>query len=307
MATPKGSRRGSLQFWPRVRSSRIYPRISFWKKEDLLSGFCAYKAGMVQYRATETRKNVNHGKEIVKAATVLEIPPVYAIAIVFYRNKRKCGELFNIKELSKIFKKDLKRKINFKEEETGKIPEKFDELRIKAATFPRKTNLKKTPEVIELGCSLEVEKAKELFGKEINIDDYFSEGEYVDITAVSKGKGTQGVIKRFGCKLRSHKAKKGRRKVGSLGGVIPRKIDWRVPREGQMGFGQRTEFNKLILKISDKLDEVNPKQGFKEYGLVNTKYLLLEGSVSGPRKRLIVLRKPKKSKKEVLQVTEILK
>ncbi len=306
MATPKGPRRGSLQFWPRVRSKRIYPKISFWSK-DLLSGFCAYKAGMVQYSAIETRKNINKGKEIVKAATVLEIPIVYPISLVFYRKGRKSAEYFNVKELSKDFKKDLKRKIKFKEEEKGKAPDDFDELRIKVATFPRKSKLKKTPEVFELGCNLDVEKAKELFGKDLKVEDYFSAGEYVDITSVTKGKGTQGVIKRFGVKLRNHKAKKGRRRVGSIGGVIPRKVDWRVPMAGQMGYGQRTEFNKLILKISDNLDEINPKQGFKEYGLVNTKYLLVEGSVPGPRKRLIILRKPKKQKKEILQVKEILK
>ena len=306
MATPKGPRRGSLQFWPRVRAKRIYPKISFWTK-DSLSGFAAYKVGMVQYSATETRKNVNQGKEIVKGATVLEVPPIYPISLVFYKNSKKSGEYLNIKDSPKDFKKDLKRKIKFKLEEYGKIPEGFDEIRLKVGTFPRKAKLKKTPEIFELGCGLELEKAKELLGKELKIEDYFSAGEVIDVTTVTKGKGTQGVIKRFGVKLRDHRSKKGRRRVGSIGGVIPRKVDWRVPMAGQMGFGQRTEYNKLILKISDNLEEINPKQGFKEYGLVRTKYILLEGSVPGARKRLVILRKPKKQKKIVMQVQEILK
>jgi large subunit ribosomal protein L3 len=306
MATPHGSRRGSLQFWPRVRAKRIYPKISFWTK-DSLSGFAAYKVGMVQYSSTETRKNVNQGKEIVKAATVLEIPPVYPISIVFYKNGRKSTEYFNIKDLPKDFKKDLKRKINFKLEEYGKIPDEFDELRIKVSTFPRKTKLKKTPEIFELECGLELEKSKELLGKELKIEDYFSAGEIVDVTAITKGKGTQGVIKRFGCKLRNHKAKKGLRRVGSIGSRTPGKVDWRVPMAGQMGYGQRTEFNKLILKISDNLEEVNPKQGFKGYGLVRKKYLLLEGSVPGARKRLVILRKPKKQRKNIVSIGEIIK
>ena len=76
---------------------------------------------------------------------------------------------------------------------------------------------------------------------------------------------------------------------------------------GQMGYHQRTEYNKLILKISDNLDEINPKSGFKGYGLVRTKYILLDGSVPGPRKRLIILRKPKKERREVVQINEIIK
>ncbi len=306
MATPHGPRRGSLQFWPRVKAKRIYPKVSFWSG-DGIQGFAAYKVGMVQYSATETRKNVNLGKEIVRAATVLEIPVIYPIGIVFYKNKRKTTEYFNIKELPKNLKKDLKRKIKIKTEEYGKIPEEFDEIKIKVSNFPRKTGLKKTPEVFELGCKLELDKVKELLGNELKIEDCFSEGDIIEVTSITKGKGTQGTIKRFGCKLRVHKAKKGRRRVGSIGSVIPRKVDWRVPMPGQMGFHQRTEYNKLILKISDNLEEINPAQGFKDYGLVKTKYVLIDGSVPGTRKRMILLRKSKKQKKEILQVQEILK
>jgi len=300
MATPHGPRRGSLQFWPRKRASRIYPKISFWTG-DSLGGFAAYKVGMVQYSAIEK------GKEIVRAATVLSIPPIYPIALVFYKDGKKITEYFNLKDLPKEFKKDLKRKIKFKLEEYGKIPEEFDEFRIKVATFPRKTKLKKTPEIFELGCKFELNKAKELFGKELKIEDYFSPGEFVDVTSITKGKGTQGVIKRFGVKLRDHKSKKGIRRVGSIGSTTPRKIDWRVPMPGQMGFHQRTEYNKLILKISDNLEEINKKSGFKDYGLVRTKYLLLDGSVPGPRKRLIILRKPKRQRKNIMQINEIIK
>ena len=309
MATPHGPRRGSLQFWPRVRAARIYPRISFFTGSSL-SAFAAYKVGMVQYSAIGT-KGINKGKEIVRAATVLEVPPLYPISLVFYKKtpygKKKITEYFNIKNLPKEFKKDLKRKIKFKEEEYGKIPDDYDELRLKIATFPRKTKLKKKPEIFEVGFFESLEKAKEMLGKEIKVEDYFSPGEYVDVTAITKGKGTQGVIKRFGVKLRNHKSKKGRRRVGSIGSTTPRKVDWRVPMPGQMGYHQRTEYNKLILKISDNLDEINPKSGFKGYGLVRTKYVLLDGSVPGPRKRLIILRKPKKERKELVQINEIIK
>ena len=309
MATPHGPRRGSLQFWPRVRAARIYPRISFFTGSSL-SAFAAYKVGMVQYSAIGT-KGINKGKEIVRAATVLEVPPLCPISLVFYKKtpygKKKITEYFNIKNLPKEFKKDLKRKIKFKEEEYGKIPDDYDELRLKIATFPRKTKLKKKPEIFEVGFFESLEKAKEMLGKEIKVEDYFSPGEYVDVTAITKGKGTQGVIKRFGVKLRNHKSKKGRRRVGSIGSTTPRKVDWRVPMPGQMGYHQRTEYNKLILKISDNLDEINPKSGFKGYGLIKTRYVLLDGSVPGPRKRLIILRKPKKERRDLVQINEIIK
>jgi large subunit ribosomal protein L3 len=310
MATPHGSRRGSMQYWPRVRAQRIHPKISFWTGNGVL-GFSAYKVGMVQYLAEETRNNVNKGKEVIFPATVLEIPPVYPISVSFYKKtflgKKKIASYFDIKALPKDLKKDIKRKFNYKTETGGKIPEKFDEIRLEVATFPRKIDLKKTPEIFELGASIGLEEAKGLMGKELKIGDFFSAGEYIEVTAITKGKGTQGVVKRFGCKLRNHHTKKGRRHIGSVGGVTPRKISYRVPFAGQMGYGQRTELNKLILKISDNPEEVNPKEGFKEYGLVKGSYILLEGSVPGARKRMVVIRKPREAKKANLEIKEILK
>ncbi len=62
---------------------------------------------------------------------------------------------------------------------------------------------------------------------------------------------------------------------------------------GQTGYHQRTEYNKKILKIgeADQVDEINPKGGFIKYGLVKNNYLLLKGSLPGPSKRLVMLRK----------------
>ncbi|MGC9310769.1 MAG: 50S ribosomal protein L3, partial [Candidatus Aenigmatarchaeota archaeon] len=92
-----------------------------------------------------------------------------------------------------------------------------------------------------------------------------------------------------------------------VGPTTPRKVRWFIPMAGQMGYGQRTEHNKLILKISDKPEEINPAAGFKDYGLVKGDYVLVEGSVPGARKRLVVLRKPAKAMKISLPIKEILK
>ena len=59
---------------------------------------------------------------------------------------------------------------------------------------------------------------------------------------------------------------------------------------GQMGYQQRTEFNKRILKISENPEEINPDGGFLHYGLVRGKYALIKGSIPGPTKRLIRIR-----------------
>jgi large subunit ribosomal protein L3 len=58
-----------------------------------------------------------------------------------------------------------------------------------------------------------------------------------------------------------------------------------------MGFHNRTEYNKRIMMMGEDSERVNPKGGFISYGLVKGDYMLLKGSVMGPAKRLINLRK----------------
>ena len=63
-----------------------------------------------------------------------------------------------------------------------------------------------------------------------------------------------------------------------------------VPRAGQMGFHQRTEYNKLIMKVGNNGSEITPKGGFLRYGVINADYVAVKGSVPGTRNRLILLR-----------------
>ena len=64
-----------------------------------------------------------------------------------------------------------------------------------------------------------------------------------------------------------------------------------VARQGQMGFHQRTEYNKRILIMSntekDRQSLVNPSGGFKHFGLVTGDYLIVRGSIPGVPKRLV--------------------
>ena len=89
--------------------------------------------------------------------------------------------------------------------------------------------------------------------------------------------------------IKSHKAEKTKRGVGNLGSWTPKRVQFTVPQPGKMGYHLRADYNKQILKISDKPEEINPKQGINKYGLVKNTYLLLKGSVPGPKKRALVL------------------
>ena len=66
-------------------------------------------------------------------------------------------------------------------------------------------------------------------------------------------------------------------------------VMYRVAHAGKMGHHQRTEYNKWIIKIGEKGEDVNVKGGFIRYGIVKNPYILLKGSIAGPKKRLIRL------------------
>jgi large subunit ribosomal protein L3 len=114
----------------------------------------------------------------------------------------------------------------------------------------------------------------------------------IDVIAITKGKGFQGAPKRWGIKLLHHKDSKHRRKVGAMGPWHPAYTMREVPLAGQVGYHQRTEYNKRILRIGEDPSEVNPDGGFLHYGEVRGKWLMIHGSVPGPAKRLVRFRDP---------------
>jgi len=66
---------------------------------------------------------------------------------------------------------------------------------------------------------------------------------------------------------------------------------WTVAMAGQMGFHQRTEFNKRVLRVySLNEKDITPKGGFIHYGVLRSDYVLVRGSVPGPTKRVVRLR-----------------
>lgn len=297
MPTTRSPRKGSMQYWPRRRAKRPYPRIRSNNKIDDAKplAFAGYKVGMIHTIITDNRAtSMTKGMELCWPMTVIECPSLKTFSLRFYK-KTHYGLRAVSDVLSDNLDKELKRKtiLAKKIKSLEEMKKDYDEIRLIVYTQPKLTSIgKKKPEIFEikLGGDKEAQLnyAKNILGKEININDIFKEGEFVDVHAITKGKGTQGPVKRFGIGLKSHKSEKGRRRPGNLGPWTGAKM-WRVAQAGKTGYYQRTEHNKMLLKIGTNLEEINPEGGFKHYGLVKNTYILLKGSVPGPAKRPILL------------------
>lgn len=129
----------------------------------------------------------------------------------------------------------------------------------------------------------------------------------IDTIAITRGKGTQGVIKRFGVTKLPRKTRRGNRKVACIGAWHPSSVKWTVARAGNLGYFHRTQINNKIYRVgagairginnnaSTETDahikNITPLGGFSHYGIVNEDFLLIRGCVAGSRKRQITLRK----------------
>jgi large subunit ribosomal protein L3 len=192
---------------------------------------------------------------------------------------------------------------------------KISEFRVLCATQPRQTGIsKKKPDMMEIkidGGSREekFEYLKNKLGKTMSINEVFKEGQMADVVSITKGKGFQGPVKRWGVKILPRKSRKTKRGVAVIGPWNPSRVLYSVPRPGQMGYFQRTEYNKRILKIGTDGNEVSPAGGFLRYGPIRGPYVIMDGSIPGPTKRLIRLRYPVRPPKEMPEnpprITEI--
>ncbi len=304
-------KRGSLAYLPRGRAAKKNGRIRYWPvptgtRNPRLLGFMGYKAGMTHlFYIDDHPQSPNFGKEVNEAVTVIEAPPVLVCGIRAYLRTD-----YGLKALTEVWMKDPPKDLA----RLFTLPENFDaeagikkleensaqvaELRLLTITQPRLAGIsKKKPELVEIkvdGASFKelLEFAKGLLGKTVGVSEVLREGQFVDAVAVSKGKGFQGPVKRWGVRIMTRKSRKLKRGVACIGPWKPSRVLYTVPRAGQMGYHQRTEYNKRVLKIGVDGREVTPAGGFIRYGLVKAPYVLLAGSVPGPSKRLIRLRYP---------------
>ncbi len=316
------SRKGSLGFSPRKRAKRIVPRVRAWpllKGAAKLAGFMGYKVGMAGLFYIDRKEtSPYYGREVFTSGTIIETPPMNMFGIRIYKPStyglRCIGEAW-----SKNLSRDLKRKLTIK----GEVDHSLNDLLSKATeetklralvhTSPRLAGVhKKKPEILEIpvvgGKTLDdkVKFIEEKFGGTVRVSEVFKTNQFIDVTGVTKGKGFQGVLKRWGVKKLPRKTRKRRREVGSLGPWHPSKVLWTVPRAGQMGFHQRTEYNKLIFVIGEdgnytlkgEKTPITPEGGFPHYGIVKSDFLVLKGSVQGPPKRTVVLRHSVRTKEK---------
>lgn len=304
-------RHGSLAFLPRKRAAHIKGRVRHWldHSEDInFLGFAGFKAGMTHIAYIEDQRNSPYfGKELMKPVTLIEVPPLILIGVRVYREddygKYVLGELFT-KEINNFLTRKINipdfEKYNFDEIKENLINKINNTCEIRGIfqTQPYETTIsRKKPDIIEIKVNSNKDPVEEFnfalnyLGQEIRARDVLTEGELIDVIAITKGKGFQGPVKRFGIKILTRKNNKIKRAVACIGPWHPARVLYTVPRPGQMGFHQRTEYHKRIMLIGENEEEINPKGGLINYGKIKGDYLLVLGSVPGPKKRLIRLRK----------------
>jgi large subunit ribosomal protein L3 len=303
MPKPKAPRHGSMQVWPRKRSTRRYARVrNFALNQEGMLAFAGYKMGMTHVMAFDSYKNsMTKNETIALPATIIECPAMRVFSVRGYTHDHYGYKV--AQEVVVIGKdKHLGRKIRAPKtaaHSIDKLSEDLDDYTIIVSTQPHLTGIgQKKPQLteFEVGGKTPADKLafiKSIIGKEIKASDLFKAGDYVDFHAVTTGKGYQGPVKRFGIGLKPHKSEKGRRRPGVIAGgwSAQQHTMYRVAFAGQMGYHQRVQYNNQILKITDKPEEVNPKGGFIHYGTGRSgnEFIIVQGSVPGTKKRLITL------------------
>jgi len=312
MAKTKRPRRGSLAYSPRTRAKSQIPKYQSWPAYEgapILQGFAGYKVGMTHVIMVDDHKDSpTEGKEIMIPVTVIEVPAMKIAAIRAYSRdtygKHALTEVCSGKlddvlgrriTMPKEYNPENAKKILAEAIAAGKVVE------LHAVMYTQPVTLsgvpKKVPDLMEIKVAggtidKQFEFIMGLLGKEVNLTNVIQMGTYADITAITTGKGTQGAVKRWGIMLRKRKHSRGgkKRHIGTLGPWNPHHVRWQVPQMGQMGFQQRTEFNKRILKIGENGSEITPAGGSLHYGVLNSPYVLIKGSIPGPVKRLVRIR-----------------
>lgn len=295
---------GSLQYWPHRRASKRLPRVRSEPalSEGSVANIITFKAGMLHVLMSDDSDGPSKGMEVSTPCTVLEMPKTEVYGIRLYKTDSSTGYK---KAETEIYDDAVSKKLKILHNNSAKLEEikqklsDFVDVKLLMAAQPAGTSTGQH-HIIRFESSVagstlpdKFEVAVSKLGKELSISDVFKSGEYVDLVSISKGKGWQGAVKRHGVKVQGRKVTQKRRHVGSLGPMRPGRVYYTVPMAGQTGFNYRTEQDKRILKLGTpvEINSVNPKSGFKNYGNIKNSFMLIKGSVPGPAKRLVRVRK----------------
>ncbi len=152
----------------------------------------------------------------------------------------------------------------------------FDEIREKLVNKPRKGQFAKAG--VTLRRTLKEFKLDDISGYEVGQEikvDVFEAGEKVDVSAVSKGKGFQGVIKRWNQHTgdMTH-GSKFKRAPGSMGAASdPSRVFKNKRMPGHMGSVNTTVLNLEVVKI-----------------IAEKNLILIKGGIPGPNKGTVVIK-----------------
>lgn len=331
-------RHGSLGFLPRKRAASYRGKVKSFPKDVkskpvALTAFLGYKVGMTTIvRDLDRPGSKMHKREVVEAATVVDTPPMVVVGVVGYvETPRGLRSLTTVwaehlsEEVKRRFYKNWyksKKKAFTKystkyaqnageiEKELARITKYASVVRVLVHTQIKNTPLsQKKAHLAEIqvnGGSVEdkVNWAKEHFEKTVSVDSVFEQNEMIDVVAVTKGHGFEGVTHRWGTKKLPRKTHRGLRKVACIGAWHPANVNWTVARAGQNGYHHRTSINHKVYRVGSGADEANgatefdrtkktitPLGGFVRYGSVNNDFVLLKGSIPGIKKRIVTLRK----------------
>jgi len=331
-------RHGSLGFLPKKRARRFRGKVKCFPKDDQtkpchLTAFMGYKAGMTHIlRDVDKPGSKAHKKEVVEAVTILECPPLVVVGVVGYVETAQglralttvWAEHLNDEVKRRFYKNWFKSKKKaftryakkYADEskpidtELKRIKDYCQVVRVIAHTQVRKIKVgQKKAHMMEIqvnGGSIaeKVDFAVGYFEKNVPVDAVFAVNEMIDVCGVSKGRGFEGVITRWGCTRLPRKTHRGLRKVACIGAWHPAKVQYSVGRPGQNGCHHRTEMNKKIYRIGKGTDvhngstdfdltekSINPVGGFPHYGQIREDFLMLKGCIIGPKKRITTLRK----------------
>lgn len=159
----------------------------------------------------------------------------------------------------------------------SKDKEGYDSLQLGFVKIEKKNKIKKTMKGKEYKYIKETrlkipENAN--IGDEINVA-IFKEGDKVNVSGISKGKGFQGGVKRHGFSGRNatHGAKHEARTIGSVGQRFPQHVIKGRKMPGRMGYERITVKNLKIAKID-----------------AENNILILRGAVPGHRSTLLEIR-----------------
>merc|ERR1711965_8754 len=339
------TRHGSLGFLPKKRCTKSKGQIKSWPLDDKaakphLTAFMGYKAGSTHIlRDVDRAGSKAHKKEVVEAVTVIEAPPMVVVGMVGYYEtprglksgctvwaqhlsnecKRRFYKNWGASEKKKAFTRYTKK---YSEgtgvtKEVERIEKHCTILRAICHTQIGKLNFRQKKAHI---CEVQVNGGsiadktsfvQSLFEKPVSVDSVFTENEMLDTIAITKGKGFEGVVTRWGVTKLPRKTHKGLRKVACIGSWHPSRVKYSVARAGQNGYHHRTEINKKVYKIASGVRQadgtykhdnatteydltvkgITPLGGFPHYGKVNEDYIMLKGAVPGVKRRLVTLRK----------------